>query len=125
LTDQIQFPLWGCDSGCCLLLEGMKNVNRFPELCYVHRAIRSSRIVSAHLPDRFRKSVQHLRGLMSLIDLRLVQRETQPLTDDRWKARQPSERVGATASIVCQIRHKLLVENCSAYYAAVLRRCDL
>jgi len=37
--------------------------------------------------------VQHLRALMPLTDLRLVQRETELLTNHRRKARQPNERV--------------------------------
>jgi hypothetical protein len=37
--------------------------------------------------------VQHLRALMLLADLRLVQGEAEFLTNDRWEPRQADERV--------------------------------
>jgi hypothetical protein len=74
-------------------LEGIKNVNFFPELRNVHRSIRPARIVCAHLPDRFPKTAQHFRALMSLADLRLVLCETELLADHRRKSSQPNERV--------------------------------
>src|ERR1017187_2429491 len=67
-----------------------EDVNRFPELCYEHRAIRPARIVCAHLPDRFRKAVQHLRALMFLTDLRLIKCETEPVSNRGREARQPN-----------------------------------
>ena len=77
----------------CFLLENMKHVNRFPELCDVHRTIRSARIVCTHLPDRFPEAVQHLRAFMLLPDLRLVECETELLPNRRREARQPIKRV--------------------------------
>src|SRR5579871_920549 len=71
----------------------MKHVNRSPKLCHIHRTIRSTRIVRTHLPDCFPKAVQDLRALMLLPDLRLVQRETEPLPNRGGKVRQPVERV--------------------------------
>jgi hypothetical protein len=50
----------------------MKHVNRFPELCYVHRAIRSTLIVRAHLPDRLGKATQDLCTFVPLPDLSLI-----------------------------------------------------
>src|SRR5579862_5636671 len=70
-SDQIQFPLWGCDSGCRLLLEGMNGRRLLPKLCRIHSAIGAARIVCAYLPNRVRETVQHLRTLTPLTDLRL------------------------------------------------------
>ena len=71
----------------------MKNVNCFPKLCRIYSAIRAARIVCAYLPDRFRKAVQHLRAFMLLPDLRLIERETELLSNRRWEARHPIKRV--------------------------------
>jgi hypothetical protein len=96
----------------------MKNIKRFPDLRYVHRPIRPAWIVGADLPNGFRKTVQRLRALMFLSDLRLVQRETELLTNHRRKARQSIERIDKPNKlarlfrhyehnpIVCQIWHK-------------------
>ena len=77
----------------CFLLESMKHLNRFPELCNVHRTIGPTRIVRTHLPNRFCEAVQHLRSFMLLPDLRLVQGETELLPNRGRKARHPIKRV--------------------------------
>ena len=71
----------------------MKHVNRVPELCDVHRTIRPARIVCTHLPNRLGKALQDLRAIMFLPDLRLVERETQLLSNRRREVRQPIKRV--------------------------------
>jgi len=83
----------------------MKNVDRFPKLCRIHCAIRPARMVCAHLPNGFRKTVQHHRALMPLADLRLVQRETELLTNHRRKAHQPNERVDKPNQLARLFRH--------------------
>src|SRR6266542_2701285 len=110
----------------------MKNVNRFPELCNIHRAIRPARIVGAYLPNGSRKTVQHLRALMFLTYLGLIKGETEFLTNHRRKTRQPNKRVDKPNQlarlfrhyghypIVCQIWHKV-VENCSTYRSSSKR----
>ena len=92
----------------------MQHVNRLPELCDIHRTIRPARIVCAYLPNRFLETVQHLRAFMLLPDLRLVECETELLSNRRREARQPIKgidkpnqlarlfRLLATASTICQ-----------------------
>jgi len=71
----------------------MKHVNCFPKLCHVHCPISPARIVRAYLPNRLGEAVQHLRAFMLLPNLRLVERETQLLSNRRWEVRQPIKRV--------------------------------
>ena len=71
----------------------MKHINRLRELCHVYSPIRPARIVRSHLPDRFRKAVQHLRAFMLLPNLRLVERETELLSNRGREVRQPIERI--------------------------------
>ena len=52
-----------------------------------------ARIIRADLPDRFRKAAQHLPAFMLLPNLRLVERETQLLSNRSWEVRQPIERI--------------------------------
>jgi hypothetical protein len=71
----------------------MKYVNRFPELCHVHRTVRPTRVVRSNLPDGFREAAQHLRTFMPLPDLRLVDRESELLSNRGWKVCQPIKRI--------------------------------
>ena len=71
----------------------MKHVNRFLKLCHIHRTIGPTRMVCTYLPNRLGKAVQHLRAFMLLPDLRLVERETELLSNRMREVRQPVERV--------------------------------
>ncbi len=81
LSDQIQFSLRSRASRSCLLLESIKHVNRFPKTVPRTRTIRPTWIACANLPDGFGKAVQHPRAFMLLPNVRLVQRESELLSN--------------------------------------------
>jgi hypothetical protein len=59
----------------------MKHVNRFPKLCHIDCTIRPTRIICTYLPNRLAKAAQDLRAFVALPDLRLIERETQFLSN--------------------------------------------
>jgi hypothetical protein len=93
LPDQAQFSPWSCDSGRCLLLKSMKDIDRIRELRYLHRSIGTARIVRTHLPDCLGKTAQHFGTLVLLAELRLVQGEPESLPNDGRESRKPLQGV--------------------------------
>ena len=91
--NQIQFPLRSRDSRRRLLLKSMKDIDRFAQLHHIYCPKRPARIIGTNLPNRFGKTAQHLRAFVLLADLRLIERETEPLPNRRRKISEPVKRI--------------------------------
>ncbi len=96
----------------------MKNVDRVPELRYVHRSICAARVAGTYLPNGFIKAAQDLGALVPLPYLSLVQREPSlcrtargnSVTRSNVSTNQTNLRgsltFSGTTSIICQNWHE-------------------